>query len=43
MTVRRLFCYVDESGLDARSRLLVVAVIIAGEERDLLRQACERD
>lgn len=42
MTVSRLFCYVDESGLDARSRLLVVAVIIAGEERDLLRQVCER-
>ncbi|MBI4769086.1 MAG: DUF3800 domain-containing protein [Chloroflexi bacterium] len=38
---RRLYCYVDESGLDSRSQVFVVAVIIAGEERDRLRELCE--
>ncbi len=42
MAAWRLFCYVDESGLDARSRLLVVAVVVVGEERDALRRICER-
>jgi len=40
--MRRLFCYVDESGLDARSQWLIVAVVIVGEGRAALRQFCER-
>ena len=42
MAAWRLFCYVGESGLDARSRLLVVSVVVVGEEREALLRICER-
>jgi len=38
---RKFFCYVDETGQDTRGELFIVAVVIAGQERDQLRQACE--
>lgn len=39
---QQLYCYVDESGQDTRGRLFVVSVVIAGSERDRLRDLCER-
>ena len=40
--MRRLFCYVDETGQDTRGALFIVAVVIADEEAESLRQVCER-
>ena len=34
----KLYCYVDESGQDTDGRLFVVAVVIAEQQRDKLRQ-----
>jgi hypothetical protein len=40
--MRRLFCYVDETGQDTRGELFVVAVVIAEEDVEIVRRACER-
>jgi hypothetical protein len=37
----KLYCYVDESGQHTFGRLFVVAVVMAGQERDMLMEACE--
>jgi hypothetical protein len=39
--MQKFFCYVDETGQDTRGELFIVAVVIADQERDQLRQACE--
>lgn len=39
--IRKFFCYVDETGQDTRGELFIVAVVIAGQERNQLCQACE--
>jgi len=39
--MQKFFCYVDETGQDTQGELFIVAVVIAGQERDQLRQACE--
>ena len=39
--MQKFFCYVDETGQDTRGELFVVAVVIVGQERNQLRQACE--
>jgi len=39
--MHKFFCYVDETGQDTRGELFIVAVVIAGEERDQLCQVCE--
>jgi len=39
--MQKFFCYVDETGQDTRGELFIVAVVITGQERDQLRQACE--
>ena len=39
--MRKLFCYVDETGQDTRGELFIVAVVIAGRGRNQFRQACE--
>ena len=39
--IQKFFCYVDETGQDTRGELFIVAVVIAGQERNQLRQACE--
>ena len=38
---RKLYCYVDETGQDARSEMFIVSVMVADENRDQLRQICE--
>ena len=36
----KLYCYVDESGQDTEGEIFIVAVLIAAEEREHLRQRC---
>lgn len=38
----KIYCYVDETGQDTGGRLFIVAVIIAGQQRDELRQFLQR-
>ncbi len=38
----RLYCYVDESGQDTHGALFIVAVVITGEQRELLSQLLEQ-
>lgn len=37
----KLYCYVDETGQDTQGRLFLVAVVVTGQERELLRTLCE--
>ena len=37
---QKRYCYVDESGQDTQGELFIVAVVVAGDEREHLRQAC---
>jgi hypothetical protein len=39
--MQKFFCYVDETGQDTQGELFIVAVVVAGQERNQLRQACE--
>jgi len=34
MTIKKLYCYVDETGQDTKGALFVVSVIIAQKDRD---------
>lgn len=36
----KLYCYVDESGQDTQGQLFIVAVVVLGHDRDLLRRIC---
>ena len=36
MSIQKIFCYVDETGLDPASRLFIVSVVIAAASRDAL-------
>lgn len=36
----KLYCYVDESGQDTQGQLFIVAVVVLGQDRDLLRRLC---
>lgn len=38
--IKKLYCYVDETGQDTKGDLFIVSVAVA-EERDVLRQLCE--
>ena len=38
---KKFFCYVDESGQDTKGELFIVAVVVADDEREQLREACE--
>lgn len=38
---QKFYCYVDETGQDTRGELFIVTVVVADQERDQLRQACE--
>jgi hypothetical protein len=42
MTLKKLFCYVDETGQDTLGKLFVVSVVIASQHRDQLRETLER-
>jgi ribonuclease HII len=42
MTLRKLFCYVDETGQDTAGTFFLVSVIVIGEERDALRETLNR-
>jgi hypothetical protein len=39
--MQKLYCYVDETGLDTEGRLFVVAVVVTGQNKDDLLQLCE--
>ena len=42
MTVKKLYCYVDETGQDTQGKLFVVSVVVANNERDALMKLCEK-
>jgi len=39
--MKKLYCYVDETGQDTRGKLFVVSVVLTGQERDLAIESCE--
>jgi hypothetical protein len=39
--MRKFYCYVDETGQDTQGELFIVSIVIASQERDLLREVCE--
>lgn len=41
MTVKKLYCYVDENGQDTQGKIFVVSVIVTEENRDELLILCE--
>ena len=40
--MRKLYCYVDESGQDTAGKIFIVSVVIAEGQRDELLSLCER-
>src|SRR3989344_2612495 len=42
MTVKKLYCYVDETSQDTQGKLFVVSVVVASNERDALMKLCEK-
>lgn len=40
--MRRIYCYVDESGQDTQGLYFVVSVVVAGEERDSVLMTLEK-
>lgn len=42
MTIKKLYCYVDENGQDTEGRLFIVSVVISDENRDELLNICEQ-
>lgn len=40
--MRQLFCYVDETGQDTQGEFFIVALVIAEQDIEALRLACER-
>ena len=38
---QKFYCYVDETGQDTQGELFIVTVVVADQEREHLRQACE--
>lgn len=41
MKIKKLYCYVDESGQDTKGKIFIVSVVVMGNERDILLQVCE--
>ncbi|MDO8511860.1 MAG: DUF3800 domain-containing protein [bacterium] len=37
-TIQKLYCYVDETGQDARSSVFIVAVVVSEQEQNTVRQ-----
>jgi len=42
MAVKKLYCYIDETGQDTLGKIFIVSVIITESERDALRKKLER-
>jgi len=42
MTIKKLYCFVDESGQDTEGEIFIVSVVVTSEQRDKLLQLCER-
>lgn len=41
MAIKKLYCYVDESGQDTKGKIFIVSVVVMGNERDELLRTCE--
>ena len=41
MSVKKLYCYVDETGQDTEGKLFIVSVVVTSDERDALLKLCE--
>lgn len=39
---RKVYCYVDETGQDTRGDFFIVGVVLTGEDKEQMVQACER-
>jgi len=42
MPIKKLYCYVDETGQDAAARVFIVVAIVSAEEQEKLRDALIR-
>ena len=40
--LKKLYCYVDETGQDTKGKLFIISVVVTGSERDELIRACEK-
>lgn len=39
--MKKLYCYVDESGQDTKGDIFIVSIVVTGKERDELLEICE--
>lgn len=42
MSIKKLYCYVDESGQETLGRIFVVSVVVIVENRDEIFSLCEQ-
>ncbi len=42
MVIKKLYCYVDESGQDTKGKIFVVSVVVTEENRDEFLSLCEK-
>lgn len=42
MTIKKIYCFVDESGQDTEGEIFIVSVVVTSEQKDKLLQLCER-
>lgn len=40
-SIKKLYCYVDESGQDTKGDIFIVSIVVTGSERDELLKLCE--
>lgn len=41
ISIKKLYCYVDESGQDTKGDIFIVSIVVTGSERDELLKLCE--
>lgn len=42
MAIKKLYCYVDETGQDTKGELFIVSIVVAKEDREELRKLLEK-
>ncbi len=43
MTIKKLYCYVDESGQDTKGDIFVVSVVVTDDNRDEIVKMAKRN
>jgi len=42
MPIKKIYCYVDESGQDTKGRIFVVSLVVVDQDRDKILNLCEQ-